>query len=503
MKKSLLLLLIAIGFGCQKPKFDTIIRQAVIYDGTGGDSLRGDVGINGDTIAFIGDLSKAVSDQTIDATGLALSPGFIDTHSHHASGLNREPEALAVVSQGITTIIIGQDGGSYTPLREYYKKLSDSAVAINIGSYSGHNSIRDRVMGKDFKRHATAMEVDSMIQLLKADMEAGAFGLSTGLEYDPGIYSHKDEVMALSKVLPDFNGRYISHLRSEDRFFWDALDEIITIGREAKIPVQISHLKLAMRSLWGKADTTLQILDKARNEGIQITADIYPYTYWSSTIRVLFPERNFTDEKEAALILKAITSPEGIIFSRYEPNPDYNGKSLAEVALLEKKTPEKMLLELIRRLDQCDTKGQECDGSIVATSMEEEDVKKLMKWNYTNICSDGSSSGRHPRGFGAFTKVLNHYVLQTHTLTLAEAIYKMTGLASENLTIPKRGKIKVGNYADLVLFDPSRVTDHSTIQDPQAISTGIMHVWVNGVEVYNEHGVTKKYPGKVILRSDN
>lgn len=502
MKKALILLSIAACFGCQKQKFDTIIRNAAIYDGTGAASVSGDVGINADTIAFIGDLSKAESTQIIDAKGLALSPGFIDTHSHHDWGMDKAPEALAVVSQGITTIIVGQDGGSHIPLSGYYKKLSDTAVAVNVGSYSGHNSIRDKVMGKDFKRQATAEEVNSMVALLKSDMEAGAFGLSTGLEYDPGIYSHKDEVMTLSKVLPEYKGRYISHMRSEDRFFWDALNEIITIGREAKIPVQISHFKLAMRNLWGKADTTLQILDNARKEGIDLTADIYPYTYWSSTIRVLFPERNFNDEKEAALILKEITSPEGIIFSNYEPNPEYNGKSLAEVAVIEKKTPEKMLIELIKRLDKCDAKGEECDGSIVATSMEEEDVKKLMKWKYTNICSDGSSSGRHPRGFGAFTKVLNYYVFETKTLTLPEAIYKMTGLAAENLNIKKRGLIKPGYYADLVLFDSATVTDNSTIKDPQAVSTGINKVWVNGVEVYNENGVTKKYPGKVILRSD-
>ncbi|HEY5826693.1 MAG TPA: D-aminoacylase [Cyclobacteriaceae bacterium] len=501
MKKFLFLLLVTGFFSCQKQKFDLIIRNAVIYDGSGGPSITGDVGVNKDTIAALGDLSKAEATEIIDANGLVLSPGFIDTHSHHDWGLNKSPEGLAVVSQGITTIIVGQDGGSNLPLKDYYKQLADSAVAINIGSYSGHNSIRDKVLGKDFKRQASQAEVDSMILLLKDDMEAGAFGLSTGLEYDPGIYSHKDEVLALAKVLPAYQGRYISHMRSEDRYFWDALNEIITIGRDAKIPVQISHFKLAMRGLWGKADSTLQLLDNARKEGVNVTADIYPYTYWSSTIRVLFPERNFNDEKEAVFILKEVTTPEGIIFSNYEPNPEYNGKSLAEVAVLEKQTPERMLIELIKRLDKCDAKGEECDGSIVATSMEEEDVAKLIKWKYTNICSDGASMGRHPRGFGAFTKVLSHYVRETKTLTMEEAIYKMTGLAAENLNIQKRGLIKPGYFADLVLFDPATVKDNSTIQNPQQVSTGINNVWVNGVEVYNENGVTKKYPGKVILRA--
>lgn len=501
MNKILTLCLLASLFACQNQKFDLIIRNAVIYDGSGLQSIKGDVGINSDTIAAVGDLSKAEAGRIVDANGLALSPGFIDTHSHHDRGLNEGREALAAVSQGITTIIVGQDGGSHTPLKDYFAHLKDSAVAVNVGSYSGHNSIRDMVLGKDFKRHATQAEVNSMIALLKSDMEAGAFGLSTGLEYDPGIYSHKNEILSLSKVLPEYEGRYISHLRSEDRYFWDALNEIITIGREVKIPVQISHFKLAMRGLWGEADTTLQILEKARKEGINISADIYPYTYWSSTIRVLFPERNFDDEKEAALILKEITSPEGIIFSSYEPNPEYGGKSLAEVAVLEKKTPEKMLIELIKRLDKCDEQNsEECNGSIVATSMDEGDIEKLMSWRYTNICSDGSSSGRHPRGSGAFTKVLNYYVRDANVLTLEQAIYKMTGLAAENLGIEKRGFIKPGYYADLVLFDPATVKDNSTIQNPQTVSTGINTVWVNGVEVYTEKRVTEKYPGQLILR---
>jgi N-acyl-D-amino-acid deacylase len=331
-------------------------------------------------------------------------------------------------------------------------------------------------------------------------MEAGAFGLSTGLEYDPGIYSSKEEVLQLAKVLPDYKGRYISHLRSEDRYFWDALQEIITIGREVKVPVQISHFKLAMRGLWGKADSALLMLNEARKEGIEITADLYPYTYWSSTIRVLFPARNFRDEKEAAFILKEVTSAEGIIFSKYGPNPDYNGKSLAEVASLEKMSPEKMLVEIIKRLDECRKKSDDCGGSIVATSMDEDDVKKLMKWPYTNICSDGTSAGRHPRGFGAFTRVLGHYVRDEKTITLPEAIYKMTGLAADQIRIKKRGRIKVGNYADLVLFDEKSVKDEATIQNPQLVSKGIDQVWVNGKEVFLKGNVTGNLVGKVIYR---
>jgi N-acyl-D-amino-acid deacylase len=487
----------------QQKKADLIIRNATVYDGSGAKPQKQDIAIAGDTIFMVGDLSNVKSDSTFDATGLVLAPGFIDTHSHHDWMLNKKRDALAVVSQGVTTIVVGQDGGSNTPLKDYFQLMTDSPAAVNVASYTGHNTLRDIVLGKDFKRQASNEEIDSMLLLMRADMDAGALGLSTGLEYDPGIYSANDEVLRLSKLLPEYGGRYISHMRSEDRYFWKALDEIITIGRETKSPVQISHFKLAMTSLWGKADSTLALLEAARSQGVDITADIYPYTYWSSTIRVLFPSRNFKDLKEAEMILKEITTPEGVIFSNYEPNPEFNGKSLKEVADQLKVTPAKALIELIDRLDKCDAKGEECSGSIVATSMDERDVIKLMQWQYTNICSDGASAGRHPRGFGAFTRILKYYVREQKALTMEQAIAKMTSLSAKNTGINRRGLIKEGYYADLVLFNPETVADESTIQDPQRVSKGIEGVWVNGVKVYTSVGTTGNYPGRVIRRGNN
>ncbi|HZY81219.1 MAG TPA: D-aminoacylase [Cyclobacteriaceae bacterium] len=503
MRKLFLLGIVATLVSCQQKKVDVIIRGATVYDGSGSAPVVTDVAIAGDTIAMIGDLKDVTATTSYDVPGFVLAPGFIDTHSHHDWGLNKSRDALAVVSQGVTTIVAGQDGGSNTPLKDYFQLLTDSPAAVNVASYTGHNTLRDMVMKKDFKRKATQEEVDSMLLLMKADMDAGALGLSTGLEYDPGIYSAEDEVMTLSKALPEYEGRYISHMRSEDRYFWKALNEIINIGKETKVPVQVSHFKLAMTNLWGKADSTLALLDAARANGINITADIYPYTYWHSTIRVLFPSRNFKDLKEAELVLKEITTPEGVIFSNYEPNPEYNGKSLMEVSKELKLSPAKTLIELIDRLDKCDAKGEECSGSIVATSMEEKDVARLMQWQYTNICSDGSSSGRHPRGFGAFTRVLKHYVREEKALTMEQAIYKMTALAASNTGIQRRGMIRQGYYADLVLFDPQTVGDESTIQEPQKISSGIEHVWVNGTEVFTKGTTKGVYPGRVIRRGNN
>jgi N-acyl-D-amino-acid deacylase len=486
---------------CQSTEYDLIIRQVMIYDGSGTLAFKGDVAISNDTIAAVGDLSRDNAQNIIDGNNLALAPGFIDTHSHHDRGLFEAPDALAVLSQGVTTIIVGQDGSSHYPLKKFFEHLAGSPIAVNVGSYSGHNSLRDLVMGKDFKRPATPDEIRKMEDMLREDLEAGALGLSTGLEYDPGIYSSRDEVLALAKALQPFNGRYVSHLRSEDRYFWDALDEIITIGKSAKVPVQISHFKLAMRNLWGKADSALQILDAARKDGIDISADVYPYPYWSSDVRVLFPARNFSDEKEAAFILTEVTTADGIIFSDYDPAPDYNGKSLSEVARMENLSPEKMLIKAVKELEVCDEKKGNCSGSIVATSMKEGDIVKLMKWELTNICSDGSSAGLHPRGFGAFTRILSNYVRETHALSLEEAIHKMTALSAENLGINERGLIKPGFFADMVLFDPKIVKDNATIANPQAISSGIKRVWINGVEVFNTNSTTKRYPGRVLLRS--
>jgi len=353
MRKLFLVFLPAfIIFSKQKTEYDTIIRHAMVCDGRDNKPLITDIGIIADTIAFIGGLKGTAAKNEIDANGLTLAPGFIDTHSHRAGGLFEPRDFLAAVSQGITTIIIGQDSESNFPLAAFFQQLSDTPVAVNIGSYSGHNTIRDSVLGKDFKRYATQDEIEKMKSMLKQDMQTGAFGLSTGLEHDPGIYSSPDEVLQLAKEAAPYGGRYISHIRSEDRYFWKAIDEIINVGKAAQIPVQVSHLKLAMHNLWGKSDSLLTLLDKAGKNGINITSDIYPYAFWHSTILVLFPDRNFSDEKEAEMILKEITLPDDIILSRYEIQPEYEGKSLTTIAGPEKKTPARMLTELIARIEK-------------------------------------------------------------------------------------------------------------------------------------------------------
>lgn len=481
----------------------TIITNVRIADGSGGPLIAGAVRIEGDSIAAVGDLTAGTGDSVIDGGGLVLAPGFIDTHSHHDYGLTRTPDARAAVSQGITTIIAGQDGGHPMPLAAAMESLTIVRPAINVAFYAGHGTIRSAVMGEDFKRHATTKEVDSMAVLLKREMDAGALGLSSGLEYDPGINSDRSEVLALAKVSAASGGRYISHVRSEDRWFWDAIDEIIAIGREAKLPVQVSHMKLAMIGLWNQADSLTHVLDRARAAGVDITADVYPYTYWQSTLTVLFPKRDFDNRAEADKILKEIAKPEGLLIGAFKANPAYSGKTVAELAVLRHEDPAVTLMGLIREALAYEKAhpGEEDIESVVATSMSDPDVTKLLAWDHTNVSSDGELDGHHPRGFGAFPRVLGRLVREQKAFSLESAVKKMTSLAAAHVGIRRRGMVAPGYFADLVLFDPATVIDHATPAEPQLVSTGIARVWVNGQAVWQDGRTTAARPGRVLKRS--
>jgi len=442
-----------------------LITNANVIDGSGSPARRASVRVEGDRIAAVGELAARSGETVIDAHGLTLAPGFIDTHSHADDDLFEHPEALAVVSQGITTIIGGQDGGSPIPLARYLDSLQKSPGAVNVGMYVGHGSIRDSVMGEDFKRVATPAEVDRMKAMLASEMQAGAIGLSSGLEYDPGIYSDPSEVIALAKVAASFGGRYISHIRSEDYAFWKAIDEIITIGREAKLPVQISHTKLAMRDLWGHADSLVRILDAARKSGVDITADVYPYLYWHSTLTVLFPKRDFENRTSAEFALTQTSTPGGLLLGHYEPNPSYAGKTVAEISKLRGTDSITTLIDLIRDSEAMRKRTGHSSESVIGTSMVEPDVELIMKWPYTNLSTDGSLDGAHPRGYGAFPRFLGRYVRERKVMPLEEAVHRMTSLAAEHMGIKDRGRITPGMFADLVLFDPAAVIDRATPQD--------------------------------------
>jgi len=479
----------------------SLIVRALLVDGTGAPARQASVRIEGSQIVAVGDLAPLPSETVIDAEGFVLAPGFIDTHSHGDDEIFDYPDALAAVSQGITTIVGGQDGGSAHPLADYFARLEQTPAAVNVASYVGHGTVRRRVMGEDFRRPARTEEIEKMRQLIRKDLEAGGLGLAAGLEYDPGIYSAREEVIELAKVASSAGGRYISHIRSEDRYFWEAIEEIIAVGREAKLPVQISHVKLAMRNLWGQADRLIRRLEEARASGVDVTADIYPYLYWQSTLTVLFPKRDFENREEAARVLREISTPQELLMGKFKPEPSYLGKTLAEIAALRKQDPVTTLIEMIREAEALRRRGEDDVESVIGTSMSEPDVERLMVWSHTNICTDGQLMGRHPRGFGAFPRVLGRYLRERKLMSLEEAIRKMTSLAAAHMGFRDRGVVKPGMAADLVLLDPATVLDRSTTKEPQALSLGIEKVWVNGELVYDQGKVSGKRPGRVVRRS--
>ncbi len=489
------------GSGFAATPAGLLITHALLLDGSGAPGREGSLRVVGDRIVAVGNLEPMLGETVHDAHGLALAPGFIDTHTHGPGQIFEHPDALAAVSQGITTLIGGQDGDSELPLADFFARLEREPPAVNVASYAGHGTIRSRILGQDFKRAATASEIEAMRGLLRDEMAAGALGLSTGLEYDPGIYSTTGELLELARVAAASGGRYISHVRSEDRYFWAAIDEILTIGREAKLPVQISHVKLAMRSLWGEAPRLLKLLDEGRRSGIDVTADIYPYLYWHAGLTVLFPERNFESLEAAEFALREVVPPEGLILARYLPEPSYTGKTLAEIARRRGEPPARTLIELIRMAEKMKAAGKENVEHIIATSMMEDDLEQLAAWTHANFCSDGQLDGSHPRGYGSYPRFLGRYVRERKVLSLEEAIRKATGLAADHVGLRDRGRLVPGAFADLVLFDPATVADRATTDDPHALSTGIERVWVNGTVVYAGGKVSGARPGRVLRRS--
>ncbi|MFT3936930.1 MAG: serine hydrolase [Chitinophagaceae bacterium] len=468
-----------------------LISNVQLIDGTGSAAVKSSVRIVNNRVEDMGNLTAFKDEEVIDGKGYVLAPGFIDSHSHHERGFDKDPSALAAINQGITTVVIGQDGSSYMvdSLLEKYKK---HPVSVNIATYTGHASLREAKMKGDIHRAADTAEIAAMKDLLQQEIEKGSFGLSTGLEYEEGFYATRNEVVELAKATATAGGRYISHIRSEDINLENAIDEIIQIGREAKLPVQISHIKIAMRSKWGHSNTILTQLQQARAEGIDITADCYPYTMWSSTPRVLFPKKDFDNAASAQYATQELFDPAASVMTYFPANKNYEGKTVREIAVMNSETDAAALMRIVKETND---KG----AAIAGASMLDDDVKNFLKWNYTNICSDGADGG-HPRGYGAFTRVLGRYVREQKIMPLETAIYKMTGLTAEHLGIENRGIIASHNFADLVLFDPATVKDNASMTSAKELSTGIIMVWVNGKIVYQNQKATGQYPGVFVKR---
>ena len=501
--KQLILTILAFGLHLALlAQSGTIITNIQLVDGTGKPAVNASVRIVGNKIVAIGNLKPNKMDQIIDGKGKVLAPGFIDSHSHHFGDLNKNREGLSTSSQGITTIVIGQDGNGY-PMDSLTKWMQTKPVVSNVATYTGQSSLREIAMGEnDLYRNATAKEIDQMKSILASELKKGSLGLSTGLEYEASFYSSKQEVLDLAKVTAAHQGLYTSHIRSEDLHMDEAIEEIIEIGRQTKMPVQVSHIKIANKLNWGTANLILKKLDDARKEGINISADIYPYTFWNSTLRVLFPGKDFDNLASAEMATKQLFDPSASYLMQYAPIPSYKGKSVTEIGIERNESPAQALMSLIKIAEDFKNANPNYAGGIEAIAgkaMSEEDVKVFMAWPEAIICSDGNAGG-HPRGYGAFTRVLGKYVREEKVLPIEKAIYKMTGQSADFFGFKDRGRIAVGHYADLVLLDPNTVIDQANIKNSHALSTGIEMVWVNGTLVYQAQKSTGKQPGVLIKR---
>lgn len=466
-----------------------LFKNATIIDGTGRPAFRGDVRIKNGKIIKIGNIKPSDDDEIVDASGLVLTPGFIDIHNHSESGLLKEGTAANQVSQGITTILVGPDGGSPFPIAEYFAKL-DGKIAVNIGAFIGHAEVRLQVMKNDYTRKATADEIEKMADLVKQSMKEGAFGLSSGLEYDVGYSASTEELVALARVAGKFGGIYMTHMRDEEEGMIDALRESIRISREAKLPVQISHIKMGNRNVWGRSAEAIALIEETRRSGIDITADAYPYTAWASTITVLVPSRKHDDRKEVETGLANVGGADKVLVTSCSAHRNYEGKTLEQIAAMLNTTPVDVYIQIVK------------DGGagVVCNSMNEADVKAFYLQPWVMVSSDGGIGSRHPRGTGTFTRVLGRFVRENKWFGLEEAVRKMSAMPAARLRLKDRGLIKKGMRADLVLFDADKVIDRATFAEPQMFSEGITSVFVNGTRVWNDGKITNNLPG-MMLRS--
>ena len=488
-----LLLVCCVALRAQKPSGQPaawVIVGAQVADGTGGPLQRANVRIVSDRITHVGNFRPGKKEPVIAAGGLVLAPGFIDIHNHSTNGLEKGPLAETQVSQGITTVVLGADGESPWPIGEFLHKIRQAPAALNIAVLVGHATLRRRVMGNDYRRAARLEEIAQMEKLVEQAMREGAIGLSSGLEYEVGSYSTTEELIALARVAARFGGFYMTHIRDEADRSFEALREAIAIGEQARISVQISHIKLGTVGVWGKSAEAVRLIEEARRRGVDITADCYPYDAWHSTITVLVPNKRYEDPASAERALADVGGAANITITECAAHKDYEFRTLEEIAKSKGVSPVELFIQIVK------------DGgaSVIGKSMIDSDIRTFYRQQWVMVASDGGVGMRHPRAAGTFPKVLGRYVRVEHWLSLPEAIRKMTSLPAARLRLADRGSIRSGMKADLVLFNPTTVIDRSTFSDPQKLSEGIEKVFVNGELVWDAGKAIGARPGSVLSR---
>jgi len=513
-------------------QYDIILKNGMIYDGFGGVPYQADLGLRADTIAAIGNLSGAQAKKMIDVAGKAISPGFINMLSWADGSLLKDGRSMSDIKQGVTLEVFGEGWSPgprkkknskdtlWTTLDGYFKTLERKGVSTNFASFVGATTVRNLVLGYN-NRKPTADELTKMKSLVEEAMKQGAMGIGSSLIYAPADYASTQELIELNKVVSKYGGMYITHMRSESDKIYKALDEVFTISREAKVPAEIYHLKINNTWNWNKVDTVLAKIDSAQRAGLKITANMYTYNASGTSLTARLP--TWIQEGGAAAMRARFKNPTlrkrvlhelelGIPTRNSDPkdvmmlgfrkdslNALYRGKRLNEVAQLHGKYANETMLDIIA-----------ADKSGVAAIfflISEDNVKKMLTMPYVSICSDAGSipteepfikESTHPRTYGSFARLLSRYVRDEKILTLPEAVRRMTSLPAANLKIAKRGSLVIGNYADIVVFDPDQVKDKATFENSHQYAEGIDHVFVNGVQVLKDGNHTGATPGRCV-----
>ena len=526
--------------------YDVVIRGGKIYDGSGGAPFEGDVAIDGDSIAEVGTLRDVRGRTEIDAKGLAVAPGFINMLNHSEASLIADGKAQSAIRQGVTLEVFGelsmgpvnermkrdrkkrqgdiQFDYEWNTLGEYLAWLSRRGISVNVASFVGAGTVRDFVIGKE-DRKATAAELDQMRALVERAMDEGALGLTTALIYPPETFADTNELVQLAKVAASRGGIYTAHIRNEGNRIEEAIDETLTIARQARIPAEIYHFKLAGKRNWGKRDAIVRKIEAARAEGLQITADMYTYVAGATGLDAAMPKwvqaggydqwvkrlkdpatrkrvkREMDDPDSDWDNLYAAAGPGKMLLVTFK-NPELKpliGKTLAEVAAARRKSPEETAMDLVIE-----------DGTrvgVIYFLMSEENVRRQIGLAWMAFCDDAAAmapegvflkSSAHPRAYGSFARLLGKYVREEHATTPEDAIRRLTSFPASNLHLKRRGSLARGNFADVVVFDPGRIRDHATFEKPHQYSTGAVHVFVNGVQVLKDGEHTGALPGQII-----